>query len=90
MNHNEVKELLFKENPKLKAEYDALAPIYEIQKQLIRMRLDAKMSQKELADIIGTKQSAISRLEGGTYNPSIELLSKVAHVFGKECHITFE
>jgi DNA-binding XRE family transcriptional regulator len=89
MNHNQVKELLFNEDPDLKAEYDALAPIYELQKEVIQMRLDAHLSQKELAELVGTKQSAISRLEGGNYNPSIEFLSKIARALGKECHVTF-
>lgn len=82
--------MLFNEDPKLKQEYDALAPIYELQKQVIQLRQDAHLSQKELAELVGTKQSAISRLENGNYNPSIEFLSKIANALGKECHVTFE
>lgn len=89
MNHNQVKEVLLS-NPKVKKEYDNLAPIYEIQEELIRHRIDKGLSQKELADIIGTKQSAISRLESGNYNPSIQFLTKLAHALDKECHITFK
>jgi DNA-binding XRE family transcriptional regulator len=89
MNHQQTKNLLFQEDPNLKSEYDALAPIYELQRQVIQMRLDAHLSQKELAELIGTKQSAISRLENGNYNPSIEFLSKIATALGKECHVTF-
>lgn len=36
------------------------------------------LSQKELARKIGTKQSAISRLESGTYNPSLSFLHRVS------------
>ena len=42
------------------------------------------------ADKIKTKQSAISRLESGEYNPSIELLAKVANALGKELQINFQ
>jgi transcriptional regulator with XRE-family HTH domain len=38
---------------------------------------------------MGTKQSAISRLENGSYNPSVELLNRIAHTLGKELHISF-
>jgi transcriptional regulator with XRE-family HTH domain len=33
---------------------------------------------KKLADKIGMRQSNISRLESGDYNPSLEFLKKVA------------
>ena len=90
MKHDEVKKILFNNDPDLKREYDELAPIYEIQNQIIELRTKNGLSQKELAEIIGTKQSAISRLESGNYNPSIQLLYKIAHAFNKEMHIEFK
>jgi hypothetical protein len=36
-------------NPKIKAEYDALAPEFEIAAELLRARLRAGLSQAELA-----------------------------------------
>ena len=45
--------------------------MYEIKKQIIRYRIENNLTQKELADKIGTKQSAISRLENDDYNPSV-------------------
>jgi len=53
------------------------------------LRKEKKLTQKELAERIGTKQSAISRLENGTYNPSIVFLNKVALALGKEVEIKF-
>lgn len=88
MNHREVKDLLLS-NPEVKNEYDSLAITYDIKREIIKLRVEQGLSQKELADRIGTKQSAISRLESGDYNPSIEFLSKVAHALGKEIHIEF-
>ena len=88
MNHKEVKDLLLN-NPEVKKEYDSLAITYDIKREIIKLRLEQGLSQKALADRIGTKQSAISRLESGDYNPSIEFLSKVAHALGKEIHIKF-
>lgn len=88
MNHNEVKDKIL-QSPDVKKEYEALKIIYDIKKEIIQLRLAQGLSQKELAEKVGTKQSAISRLESGEYNPSVEFLTKVAHALGKELHINF-
>jgi len=75
-------------DPEIKAEYDRLGPEYEIIEAIIRKRLERGMSQKQLADKMGTKQSALSRLESGTYNPSLAFLKKVATALGTSVHIS--
>ena len=70
-------------------EYKALEPEYEIIRQVIQSRSEQNITQKELADRIGIKQSNISRLESGNYNPSLQFLKKVASGLGKEIHIEF-
>lgn len=67
--------------------YKALEPEYEIIKQIIKSRIEQNMTQKQLAEKIGIKQSNISRLESGNYNPSSDFLKKVAAALGKELHI---
>ena len=52
-------------DPKVKAEYDALAPEFEISAELIAARLRAGLSQADLAARMGTSQSTIARLESG-------------------------
>ena len=89
MNHEDVKTKLF-QNPELKKEYDDLQVTYDIKKEIIRLRLSQGLSQKDLAQKVGTRQSAISRLESGEYNPSVEFLSKVAHALGKNISISFK
>ena len=74
------KELL--KDPKVKKEYDKLAPRFAVISQLISARIKKGITQKELADKLGTKQSAIARLEGGSINPSLGFLEKVASVMG--------
>lgn len=89
MRHKEVKKKLLK-NPEVKAEYEDLDVFYKVKRQLINLRKEKGLSQKELAEIIGTKQSAISRMENEKYNPSVELLSKIAKAFDKELEIKIQ
>lgn len=81
-----LKEAL--KDPEFKKAYDALELEYSIIEQVIRKRLDKKMSQKQLAEKVGTKQSAISRLEGGNSNPSIAFLEKVAKALGGKLQVS--
>jgi DNA-binding XRE family transcriptional regulator len=70
-------------------EYDLLEETYNIAEKVIQARIAAGLTQAELAKAIGTKQANISRLESGTYNPSIELLNKVAQATGKRLEVSF-
>lgn len=88
MMHEDVKKQLLL-SPEVKNEYDKLKVLCDIKRDIIRLRLEQGISQKELAAKVGTKQSAISRLETGEYNPSIEFLSKIAQALGKELQIGF-
>ena len=45
------------------------------------------MTQSELARRMGTQTSNISRLESGTYNPSLDFLIRTANSLGKELQI---
>jgi predicted transcriptional regulator len=74
-------------NPDFAREYNALGPEYELIRQIVKARSEQNITQKELADKIGIKQSNISRLESGNYNPSLDFLQKVAQGLGKELHI---
>jgi putative transcriptional regulator len=41
-----------------------------------------EMTQKELAQKAGVSRQTIIAIEGGNYNPSLELAFKIAEVFG--------
>lgn len=86
---SEVKELLMKDD-EFKAEYEKLKPRYDVISQIIEARTSQNITQEELARRIGTKKSNISRLESGTYNPSLDFLAKVARSLGKEIQITLK
>lgn len=80
------KELL--KNEKIKKAYDDLGPEYYIIEKIIEKRLKENLSQAELAKILGTKQSAISRFESGNYNPTLKFLYKVADALDIKLKIT--
>jgi predicted transcriptional regulator len=65
-------------DPEFKAEYDRLGPEFEIATELIQARLRAGLSQVELAERMGTSQSAIARLESGQTLPSTKTLLRFA------------
>jgi ribosome-binding protein aMBF1 (putative translation factor) len=74
-------------NPKVKAEYDALAPESEIAAELLRARLRAGLSQTELAARMATSQSAIARLESGDTLPSTKTLLRYAQATGNKVRV---
>src|SRR5213595_3512887 len=74
-------------NPNVKAEYDALAPEFEIAAELLRARLRAGLSQAELATRMGTSQSTIARLESGQTLPSTKTLLRYAEATGSRFQV---
>lgn len=71
-------------------EYKRLEPQYRLISLLIGIRLKKGLTQKQLAKKLATKQSAIARLESGTYNPSLEFLQRTAKALGRKLVINFE
>lgn len=55
---------------------------FEIAEAIIDARVSLGITQKELAERIGTKQSAIARLEKGTSYPNLKTLEKIAGILG--------
>jgi ribosome-binding protein aMBF1 (putative translation factor) len=86
---NELKKELLAD-PEVKKYYDDLGPEYELIRAVIDKRLKKKMSQQTLAKQIGTRQSAISRLESGEGNPSFKFLQKVAKALDSKLRISFQ
>ena len=48
--------------------------------QIIAARIEKGITQSQLAEMLGTQRSNISRLEKGDHNPSVDLLLKIATV----------
>jgi len=72
----------------VKKAYDKLGPEYAMIEKIIEKRLKKGLTQAALAKKVGTKQSAISRLERGSYNPSLAFLRKVSDALGAKLLIS--
>ena len=62
-------------------------PSITFQKALQQARMNNKMSQKDLAKKLGTKQPAIARFESGAYNPTLSFLKKLSTALGGKLEI---
>ncbi|MCL1975521.1 MAG: helix-turn-helix transcriptional regulator [Firmicutes bacterium] len=83
----EIHNRLMKDE-EFKVEYEKLKPRYELIAQIIDARNELNITQEELASRVGTQKSNISRFESGSYNPSLDFITKVARSLGKEVHIS--
>ena len=54
----------------------------EIGRLISRLRMEKGLTQAELADMIGTSQSAIHRIEKGNQNISLEMVKKISGQLG--------
>lgn len=50
-------------DPEFKKEYEALAPEFELKRQLIKARIDSKMTQEQIAKKMNMKQANLARFE---------------------------
>ena len=88
-NWDVYKQKLLK-NPEFKKLYDESQPEFEIAKDVIRARIENKITQKELAKRLNTTQSVISRLEQGESSPSISFLKRVAAALNTTLLVQFK
>jgi transcriptional regulator with XRE-family HTH domain len=83
LTHKELKARAL-ERADVKAEYDQLDEEFAFLDEFLKARAAAGVTQAEVAERIGTTQSAIARLESGRgkHSPSLATLQKYAHALG--------
>ena len=88
MTHEELKKKLLS-NLEVKTEYDLLEEEFSLFDELLKARMNAGLTQTEVAERMGTKTPAVARLESGggnqQHSPSIATLQKYAAAV--ECHV---
>ena len=77
------------ENSEVREEYTQANAEFSLIEAMIAARRDAKLTQAELAEKIGTTQSAIARLEAGRVSPSISTLRRYAEATGHQLQVGF-
>ena len=77
------------QNPEFKAEHDSTRTEFEVTRAIIAARTSQNITQKELAERTGVRQSNISRIENGTCSPTVATLQALAEGMGKKLHIDF-
>jgi len=77
--------------PEVRAEYDRLAPAYELRKKLIGIRKAAGFTQEQMATALKTQKSNISRLENvnSKISPTLSTIERYAHAVGYSLEIKF-
>ena len=92
MNHSELKKKALS-NPKVKAAFDEMAPEFALLRQMLKARQKVGLSQADVAERMGTKAPAVSRLESslgnGKHSPSLATLQKYANAVGYELQVKF-
>ena len=73
-------------NPKFRKEYDALEEEFAFAGELVKARLQAGLTQAQVAAKMATDQAVIARLEGGK-KPSWVTLERYAKAVGKRLRI---
>ena len=78
MNLQQHKQKLLKNSPAFKKEYESFDLAFEVGQMILEARSVKGITQKQLAQMIDTKQSGIARAESGKFLPSLSFLDKIA------------
>ena len=76
-------------DPEFKKEWEKSEVAYQVTRELIRARIEGRISQRQLAQKAGTTQAVISRIENMTVSPSVALVQRIAKSLGKKLEIKF-
>jgi ribosome-binding protein aMBF1 (putative translation factor) len=76
-------------DPEYVREYEALEDEFALAQTFIAARAKAGLTQTEIAERMGTKQSYVARLESGRTLPSVRTLQKFADATGTKLKLQF-
>ncbi len=77
-------------DPEVRKEYEALEPEFRLIRDVLLLRSELNLSQMQLAKLVGTKQPAISRLERGDGNITINTLRRIADALDADLDISLK
>jgi len=77
-------------NAEYRNAHEALAPELDLARTIIQARVQAGLTQQQLAKRMDTTQSVIARLESGRTRPSTQTLDRLAAATRTRLRISFE
>jgi DNA-binding XRE family transcriptional regulator len=77
------------EDREFKTLWEEDSPRREIIDKIISLRIEHRLTQKEMAEKLNTSPTAIARIENGKVNPSINFLLKLGKVFNKRLVVNY-
>jgi len=77
-------------SPEYRAQQADREGFREIAWLLIKYRMDKGLSQEKLAELVGTSNSQISRIESGRHRTNLDTLSRIAHALDLRMVLGFE
>lgn len=87
-NYDHYVEETLKQHPKLKYELKEAGVARDLAVQIYNFRQKARLTQKQLAERMGTSQSNVSRMESGDYSSyTIDTLYKVTKALNADFEI---
>ncbi len=81
---------MLKNDPEYAGAYAEMKDEFQFAGELIRARIRAGLTQQQVAEKMGTRQSTVARLESGSAMPSLRSLQRYAHATGSKVKISLE
>jgi DNA-binding XRE family transcriptional regulator len=75
-------------DPEFQAARTEMRPQFEFRLALVKARIENGLSQREMAQRLGVKQSALARWEAGRIMPTLDTLFRVAKALDLDFAIT--
>ena len=86
-NISEVIEKKRQESPEFKKAWDDSREEYRLIGEMISLRKQERITQNQLAELTGSKQQVISRIENKENSPSLRLFCNILRALGYEIQI---
>lgn len=78
-----------KKDPELALAFQVEFDRLQLARRVKALRGKHHLSQEKLAELVGTKQPAIARLEAGNVLPRLDLLERIAYALGAHVDVQF-
>lgn len=84
-----ARSILLAEHPEVREQYEQMRPRFEAASALIRARRDAGLTQAQLAERMGRRQSLVSAIESGRRSPRLQTLADAARALDCDLRVEF-